>query len=396
MKARPVQRLRLRLPAWAGEGGGPVRVHCGWRAEDGSWHDEGEMALAAIAERFAARRVEAALHPADTPMRTFVLPPLTGRRLREAVLGAVEPCALQPVEQLVVAFGPRDARGQVPTAWVARDTIEGWRALLHRHGLPVRELHLPPAFLPMAAEGGTAWPIERWLIVRMGATQGFVHWLPEGEDRALALAAQAGDAAPEAIRWLDDEPADAAHWSGEGWGWALPAGEAASEGMAASLALPALGWGALALLVWLTVLNVQADRLAARGQGLKRQMAARVQAAFPDIPVVVDPLKQARQHEDARAAGDLPATGSDYAGLSQAAASLLAEVPAGQVQRLDYAAGTLRLRWREGGAPVGEAWRALQARGRERGWVLEGDAAEWRLGVAAGDKAAAPAAQGGP
>lgn len=396
MKARPVQRLRLRLPAWAGEGGGPVLVYCGWRAEDGTWHDEGEMALAAIAERFAARRVEAALHPADTPMRTFVLPPLTGRRLREAVLGAVEPCALQPVEQLVVAFGSRDARGQVPTAWVARDTIEGWRALLHRHGLPVRELHLPTDFLPMAAEGATAWPIERWLIVRMGAAQGFVHWLPEGEDRALALAAQASDAAPEAIRWLDEEPADAAHWSGEGWGWALPAGEAASEGMAASLALPALGWGALALVVWLTVLNVQADRLAARGQGLKRQMAARVQAAFPDIPVVVDPLKQARQHKDARAAGDLPATGSDYAGLSQAAASLLAEVPTGQVQRLDYAAGTLRLRWREGGAPVGEAWRALQARGRERGWVLEGDAAELRLGVAVGDKAAAPAAQGGP
>jgi general secretion pathway protein L len=388
-----VQCLRLQLPPWPRDGAAPAPLRCGVRSDDGLWHDAGEIALAALASRFAARRVEAALHPADAPMLAFALPPLTGRRLREAVLGAVEPCALQPVEQLVVAFGPRDAQGRVPAAWAGRDAAAGWHALLHRHGLALGALHLPAAFLAMADDGWSGCEFDRWLVVRTGAGQGFVHWLAEGEDRAAVLAARAGDALPPATRWLDGDAASAAaRWSGAGWNWALPAGGAGAGAAGVRLATLGVGWGALALAVWLVGLNLHAERLAAEGQAVKRQMAARVKSAFPDIPVVVDPLKQARQHKEARAAGEMPAAARDYASLSRAAAALLAEVPAGQVQSLGYAAGTLRLRWREGGAPEPEAWRALQARGRERGLLLEGDAAGMSLSAAAEGEAAAKAA----
>ncbi|WP_307867334.1 GspL/Epsl periplasmic domain-containing protein, partial [Variovorax sp. E3] len=67
--------------------------------------------------------------------------------------------------------------------------------------------------------------------------------------------------------------------------------------------------------MWLTGLNVYANQLAAEGQALKRQMAARVKAAFPDVPVVVNPVQQAKQQRDALAAGVAPATSSDAAGL---------------------------------------------------------------------------------
>ena len=135
----------------------------------------------------------------------------------------------------------------------------------------------------------------------------------------------------------------------------------------AALLRPAALWGCMAALVWTAGLQVHAHRLATQGQALKREMAARVKAAFPELPVVVNPVQQARQQKEARA-GQAPqaAVGGDYAGLSRAAVGLLAQLPAGQVQALHYTAGELRIRWREGAAPNTEAPRVLQAQTRWR------------------------------
>jgi general secretion pathway protein L len=390
-----VDLLRLMLPPWAGGDATDVAMRCGYRQADGRWRDGGVRALSAIASEFNARRLEVSLHPGDVPMAAFTLPPLSGRRLHAAVRGAIEPCALQPLDSLVTGFGPRGADGIVPAAWIARGVIDGWLALLRRHGLAVRELQLPAAFLPCPTQGWVACQIDRWLVVRTGAGQGFTQWLPEGIDRtAGVMAAQAdSDSALPSVQWSGDgDPAES--WSGEGWRWALSAGEAGTGGAGAAWVGPAVGWGVVAIAVWLTGLNVYASQLASEGQALKRQMAARVKAAFPAVPVVVDPVKQAKQQQEALAAGAQPSATGDAAGLLRAATNLLAQAAPGQVQGLRYTAGELHVRWRDGGAPAAEAWRALQAKAGEQGLAVQSDAQGLRVTVASatsGTPASAPA-----
>lgn len=376
--------LRLMLPPWAGSDATDVAVRCGWRQADGRWRDGGVRMLSAIASAFSARRLEVSLHPGDVPMAAFTLPPLSGRRLQAAVQGAIEPCALHPLDKLVTGFGPRGADGVVPAAWIARRVVDGWLALLRTHGLAVRDLQLPAAFLPCPVQGWVACQINRWLVVRTGPNQGFTQWLPEGSDRVAGLmAAQAdgGDAPLPSVQWAGDgDPAES--WSGEGWRWALSVGDVGTGGAGAALVAPAVGWGVVAIAVWLTGLNVHAGRLASEGQALKRQMAARVKAAFPDVPVVVDPVKQAKQQKDALAAGAAPSATGDAAGLLRVATNLLAQAAPGQVQGLRYSAGELHVRWRDGGAPAAEAWRALQAKASEQGLAVQGDVQGLRMTVA--------------
>jgi len=376
--------LRLMLPPWPGDGAADAQVRFGYRQPDGTWHDGGMRALEGLAQKFAAKRIEVCLHPSDVPMAVFTLPPLSGARLRAAVRGAIEPCALQPLENLVTGFGPRAADGTVPAAWISRSVMDGWLALLRRHGLPVRELHLPCAFLPYSTEVSVGFHVDRWLVVRTGKSQGFAQWLPEG----------AGDL-PGDMQWLGDDEADK-RWSGEGWGWSLSGGESAAGGMGSAVVGPAVAWGALALAVWLTGLNVYANQLAAQGQGLKRQMAARVKAAFPDIPVVVNPVQQAKQQKDALAAGTVPSVSGDAAGLLRGATALLAQGPIGQVQGLRYTAGELHIRWRDGGAPGAEERRGLQTRATEQGLSATVDTDGLHLTVAAGTAEDAPARKATP
>ncbi len=371
-----VARLRLQLPPWPGEGALDAEVCSGWRDADGRWHDGGGIALSAVTGRFQARHVEVALPPGEVALASFTLPPLTGRRLHAAVLGAVEPCALQPLESLAIGVGPRGADGTVPAAWMARDSMARWLALLRRHGIAPRELSLPTAFLACPSAEWTGLQSGRWLVVRTGAGAGFMQELPDGMTRDAAH----GDGP---VQWID-EADKVSRWSGEGWRWALPATDPsqAHAGVTAWLR-PAAAWAAIAAVVWITGLHLYAGQLAIQGQALKRQMAARVKAAFPELPVVVNPVQQARQQKEARA-GQLPqaVVGSDYAALSRAAVGLLAQLPAGQVQAMHYTAGELRIRWRDGAAPNAEALRVLQAQAREQGLSADPDAGALRIAPA--------------
>lgn len=378
-----VARLRLQLPPWPGEDAVDAEVRCGWRDADGRWHDGGVVALSAVTERFHARHVDVALPPGEVALASFMLPPLTGRRLHAAVLGAVEPCALQPLESLAIGVGPRGSDGSVPAAWVAREAQARWLALLRRHGVAPRELSLPTAFLPCPTQGWAGLQSGRWLVVRTGAGAGFMQELPDGMERDAALAAH-GDAPVPAVQWID-EADKVSQWSGDGWRWGLPASDPSQThaGLATWLR-PAAAWGAVAAAVWIAGLHVHAGQLATQGQALKRQMAVRVKAAFPELPVVVNPVQQARQQKEART-GQLPqaTVGSDYAALSRAAVGLLAQLPAGQVQALHYTSGELRIRWRDGAAPNTEALRVLQAQAREQGLSADPDTGALRITSAA-------------
>ncbi|MBF3348077.1 type II secretion system protein, partial [Pseudomonas aeruginosa] len=100
---------------------------------------------------------------------------------------------------------------------------------------------------------------------------------------------------------------------------------------------------ALALLVWVAGLNLYAGQLAGQGQSLQRQSSQRVQQAFPELPVVLDPLRQARERRDAYLAGK--ADGDAVPGLAALLHGAGEAMPflTGRLQRLDYHAGELDL-----------------------------------------------------
>ncbi|MOA07892.1 GspL periplasmic domain protein [compost metagenome] len=108
------------------------------------------------------------------------------------------------------------------------------------------------------------------------------------------------------------------------------------------------GWGraaaicATALAVWVVGLNLYAAREAAQGQRLKAQMSQRVKQAFPELPVILNPLQQARQQIAARQSGAATDPAQRFASLVQQAGSAMPFM-SGNVQALVFENGELRL-----------------------------------------------------
>ncbi|NIF27587.1 hypothetical protein F3J44_14550 [Pantoea sp. Tr-811] len=123
-----------------------------------------------------------------------------------------------------------------------------------------------------------------------------------------------------------------------------------------------------ALLVWCLGLNVYAARVASEGEQLRQAMVTRVQQAFPQLPVVLNPLQQARQQVQAGQGGE------GYARLLGAAVQSMPFL-AGNVAALDYQDGALRITT---ASPVkaAEGWQAqlaeqgIHADIAENGWTL--------------------------
>jgi len=98
----------------------------------------------------------------------------------------------------------------------------------------------------------------------------------------------------------------------------------------------------MALAVWVVGLNLYAAREAAQGQRLKAQMSQRVKQAFPELPVVLNPLQQARQQIAARQNDSATDPGQRFASLVQQAGRAMPFMSGG-VQELSFENGELRL-----------------------------------------------------
>ncbi|VCU68675.1 GspL periplasmic domain protein [Pigmentiphaga humi] len=322
----------------------------------------GELPLSELASAVPAGRIEAILHPADSVVAAVTLPPLPGHRLAAAVEGAVEPLLLGEIDALAVAHGARAADGSVPVAWAAREALARALRLLAECGLPADAVLPAPLALPVASDGWTVLVRADHVVVRTGPQSGEV-WAIDplattGDDPALAALQPALEqGSPARLDWIDPPPAGRPELAGTALR-ALPA-EARWQGPAPgwSLALPALqphrrgrspwrgpiAWAAGAAAVWLLGLNVHAWQLGREETALRQRMTAQVKAAFPDLPVVLDPVRQAEQRRDAlRAAGGEFGT-TDFLPLALAAAQLLPEA-SNNLKELRYATGELRLR----------------------------------------------------
>jgi general secretion pathway protein L len=389
MTAAHVEVLRLMLPrALATHAPQPVR--CAALLADGSWQCDVLPDLAALAARYRPRRLEACPHPADISMTAVELPPLPGSKLHPAVHGAVELLALTAPEHLSIGFGPRHA-GKVPIAWTSALQLAHVREALSCSGLQITALYPPPAFLPSPDDAdqdhaASAVVIDDWIVARTGPDTGELCPLPVDRPDAAMLEHRLRTCLPGTaqVRWFDaDTPAT---WCGTGWHWPLPGGRSAHR--RAGWLRPALGWGATALAVWLLGLNLYAHRIEREGQALRRDMAAQVHAAFPQLSVVLNPLQQARQMRDARNTRSAPVISNDFAALVAACAALLPHAGA-QVERLTYQGGQLGLTWREGATLSASERETLRAQAAERSLVVQIHDSGVGIQVAASDDAGA-------
>ncbi|QIH07710.1 MULTISPECIES: type II secretion system protein GspL [unclassified Pseudomonas] len=304
--------------------------------------------------------VECFLHPQDSLLTSIELPQLPAARIKAAVTCAAQALILGPLEQMHVAHGPRDSAGQVVLGWLPRERLQALGCELERAGLKLQGLYPAPYALAVPAPAQVnLCLVDGQLVLRYSAGQGSVQPLlpqsrPEGGQEPPAqpqwqealeqLRSTAGEPC-----WIGHEapPGIAQHlaseqrWSGPAPAWSLHAG-AATGRVAAKGWGRALGCCALAVVVWVAGLNLYAAREAEQGQRLKTQMNLRVRQVFPELPVVLNPLQQARQQLAARQSGNSAEPNQGFANLLLQAASAMPFM-VGSVQRLTFAQERLQL-----------------------------------------------------
>ena len=250
-----------------------------------------------------------------------------------------------------VAHGPRESDGRVQVAWVPKAGLERLAQL----PLKLRGLYPAPYALPV----GAAALDEGYLLTRESLQQGAVH--PLG---VQALEVPLVDAAQ---RWTGAAPA---------WGLHARLSQAASGGWGRALACVAL-----ATAVWTLGLNLYAARQVDEGLRLKALMSQQVRQAFPELPVVLNPLQQARQQLAARQTGAAADPGQRFSSLLQLAGSNLPFMVA-SVERLTFEQGRLYLQLlTDSRNPTAQAdWQAALA---QAGFAATRDEQGWSIGPAA-------------
>ncbi|MGN8277884.1 type II secretion system protein GspL [Pseudomonas sp. SMN5] len=312
-----------------------------WLDRQGQVREQGQSSLRALGQGGKNLAVECFLHPRDSLLTRLELPPLPSAKVTAAVTCAAQALMLGSSEHMQLAHSPRGAEGQVQIAWLDRESLLNLGKLLDQAGLKLRGLY-PAAYALPVASGPVACLDDGHLLIRHGPQHAEVQPLLDEALNEWLIEAGTG------LHWVGEPPqasvtvlADSQRWTGPAPGWGLHAGlshGAAQQG----------GWGraagicALALAVWVVGLNLYAGREAAQGQRLKAQMSQRVKQAFPELPVILNPLQQARQQLAARQDGSATDPAQRFASLVQQAGSAMPFM-SGSVQQLLFENGELRL-----------------------------------------------------
>ena len=329
----------------------------------------GISTLGQLGQRVKSQAVECFLHPMDTVLTRIELPPLSASRIDAAVTCAAQALILGPSEQMHVAHSARDTDGQVHLSWLPKAVLDRLGQLLGLHGLKLGGLYPAPYRLAVPAVGQVnGCVVEGQLLLRFSLAHGAVE--PLVEDRLEALATTGAS-----VLW----PVDHQRWNGATPGWGLHAGIGRSTA-------PAAGWGralgccVLAVGVWVAGLNLYAAREVAQGQQLKQQMSQRVKHAFPELPVILNPLQQARQQLAIRKGGGPALVNHDFAYLVQQAAIALPFM-AGSVQQLTFSQRQLQLQMTAEATPAADG--AVQAALRQAGLSAHRNERIWTLSAMA-------------
>ncbi len=284
----------------------------------------GELPLPELAQAVPADQVHVILHPGDAIVATIHLPPLPAKRLDAAVEASIEPMALSDTSSLCIAHGPRDVDGNVCVAWADRQALlQAWRylgdaglkvAAIVPFALAIHEKDpRPDSPLTLPVDGRWREPLPRWSLARP-------EWRP----------------ASQVHRWRR-----AALWAGA------------------------------AALLWLVGLQIYAAQLRSEARTLQVSTEQAVRKAFPSIPVIIDPVMQARKQRDMLRLKGGAAGEDDFMPLAMGAARVLAFAD-GHVASLRYEKGELTLTLAEGYTPPADE-AALHQEAAVQSLVLEKD-----------------------
>ncbi len=282
-------------------------LHCLRLDARGAVQERIEVSLAELARRRQGLPVALFLHPRDCRLVSLELPALPAAKLAAAVNCAAEALVPGDPAQLRLAHRPARRRRAPDLGWLEASALASLEQAVQRLRLDVREVQAAPFLLPLRDDAWVAGEWDGHLLLRRSLSDAVVHPLPE---QGLAEV-------PQELRlfWLGEPPAwrsaaleraemldEALRWSGPASPWGLALKAPATSAGNGTWKMP-LFCAALALLVWVAGLNLYAGQLAEQGQSLQRQSSQRVQQAFPELPVVLDPLRQARERRDAYLAG---------------------------------------------------------------------------------------------
>ncbi|MCQ2995424.1 type II secretion system protein GspL [Pseudomonas syringae] len=334
-------QLRMSLPPLATLTSDSL-VDFAWLDRSGQVSDEGKATLKQLGASAKAVAVQCYLHPQDSVVTSMELPLLPTAKVTAAVGCAAQAFILGSSEHMFIAHSARDSQGCVQIAWAPRAALQRFGQLLRESHLKLLGLY-PAAFaLPVKANAMVVSLHDEHLLVRHSPHCATVH---PAADEALndllatgAVLHWVGEGGPATV--LETMPA-AQRWCGAAPGWGLHDGVQITR-------VAQGGWGravgacALALLVWIVGLNIYAAREAAVGQGLKAGLTQRVKQAFPELPVILNPLQQARQQLAARQSGAAQDSTQLFNHLLQQAGNAMPFL-SGRVQTLEFADGEMHL-----------------------------------------------------
>ncbi|MBK5529859.1 type II secretion system protein GspL [Pseudomonas sp. TH06] len=336
-----MSQLRIALPRLAELDLRSV-LSCAWLDRQGQVSREENLTLEQLGQMAKTPALVAFLHPADSLVATIDLPPLPANKTAAAVQCAAQALMLGDSAEMHIAHSARDDAGQVQIAWALRQHLQRLGLVLKQHGLSLRGLY-PAAYRLPVLPGTVACVDDAHLLLRDSVQSARVQPLFDDEvDSALWTPGTT-------LHWIGDHApadaelpmADAQRWTGPLPGWGLhgavqqQAGEQRGWGRA-------LGFSLLAVAVWVIGLNLYAAREADQGQQLKTQMNLRVKQAFPELPVILNPLQQARQQIAARQKGAADDPAQNFSRLVLQAGSGMPSM-AGSVERLSFADGALQI-----------------------------------------------------
>ena len=257
-------------------------------------------------------RTELILAAPDVLLLEAQLPRLSGERLRSALAGVAEPELIGGIEQAFVVAGKPDAAGRALLAVVDRALFKRAIDLFARAGLELSGVTPEPLTLPVRRGTWRLRMTESYGCLRIGQRLGVACSVPRDAQPPVEVKLALSRHAAERPEVIEVEGAcDAAAWSAD---LGVTVKRVASDEMyAGAVTLNLLQyefapgvvdwrvWRVPAVLatvlglIWLTDLNVEAWLVSREAGQTRAHMAAAFRETFPEIPVVQDPLIQARR-----------------------------------------------------------------------------------------------------
>ncbi|MEN9314996.1 MAG: Cholera toxin secretion protein epsL [Pseudomonadota bacterium] len=370
---------------------------------DGDTGEDRRVSLDALPD---AKSLALVFDARDVTLLRIVPPPLSGKRLAQAIPNLLEDLLLQDPATCAVALGPAMSGGERLVAVIDRAWFEFALGAFERRGFRIEAAWPAQLLLPVSPANWSVRASDDVLVLRTSGTDGFGWTLPgEPEEREAAIAdalqaAMSGGDRPARVDALAPQADDAAMLGRVLAGLGVPSSAvpafvpdrspvdllAARSGTAGSRWMAGVDWrawrtpaamGLACLFAFLAGLNLHWAALSRERAELRARMETVFRETFPAAQVVIDPvLQMQRQVADLRLGAGRSGP-ADFLPLLVRFSEALGPGMRDGFASIDYRDGRLKARPLGAGGLDEPAREALRAAGRQRGLKIdfEGEAA---------------------